>query len=175
LSGTYSGSPVTVGYDLPDDVNDATLDLFQSPGSSDPFAPLGNTTASLASTFDKVTTANTVTESLILIGSRVNVAPGEASFYFPTSFSPDAPNPDNRSLRVFGEQLTEEDFLFVVYNRWGQQVFESRSLTDMSTKGWSGQQHAGGTLASGAYPYLLKGRRKTGEILEQKGLISIVR
>jgi hypothetical protein len=76
---------------------------------------------------------------------------------------------------VFGEQLTEEGFLFVVYNRWGQQVFESRSLEAMSTKGWSGQQHTGGTLASGAYPYLLKGKRKSGEALMQKGVISIVR
>lgn len=174
LSGTYSGSPMTIGYNLPDNA-DAGLDIFQSRNESELFSPVGNTTASYESEFDKVTTANPVNETLFLIGSRINAAPGEASFYFPTSLSPEAANPDNRSVRVFGEQLADDGFLFVVYNRWGQQVFESRSLEEMSTKGWSGQQHAGGTLASGAYPYLLKGKRKSGEVLEQKGLISILR
>lgn len=175
ISGTYSGSPVSVGYNLPDNVEEADLDIFQSPATSEVFSPVGNTSTTITSSHDKITTGNPVSEPLILIGSRVHVEPGAARFYFPNSISPDAPNPDNRALKVFGEQLLEEEFLFIVYNRWGQVVFESRSLPDMSTQGWSGQQRAGGTLSSGAYPYLLKGKFKTGEPLEQKGLISIVR
>lgn len=175
VSGTYSGSPVSVGYNLPDDVEDDDLDIFQSPATSEFFSPLGNTNATITSPIDKITTANPVSEPLILIGSRVHVEPGAARFYFPNSISPDAPNPDNRALKVFGEQLVADDFLFIVYNRWGQVVYETRSLPEMSTQGWSGQQRAGGTLSSGAYPYLLKGKLKTGEPLEQKGLISIVR
>ncbi|HTF20931.1 MAG TPA: gliding motility-associated C-terminal domain-containing protein [Chryseolinea sp.] len=174
LSGTYTGSPMTIGYDLPVTA-DAGLDIFQSAEASELFTPVGNTTAAYESALDKITTANAVTGTLFLIGNRINVAPGEASFYFPTSLSPDAANPDNRSLRVYGEQLISEGFLFVVYNRWGQRVYESRSLEEMSTQGWSGQQQAGGILTSGAYPYLLKAKRKTGEAMEQKGLISIVR
>jgi hypothetical protein len=174
LSGTYTGSPMTIGYDLPDNA-DAGLDIFQSVNGTELFTPVGNTTTAFESVIDKTTTESPVTETLFLIGNRIDVAPGDASFYFPTSLSPEAANPDNRSVRVFGAQLTNDGFVFIVYNRWGQQVFESRSLEEMSMKGWSGQQQSGGTLASGAYPYLLKGKRKTGEPLEQKGLISIIR
>lgn len=174
LSGTYSGSAITAGDDLPDN-EDRGIEIYQSSQKNELFTPLGNTTIVYESPVDKVTTSNPVTRTFFLIGRPVNVAPGEAAFYFPTSLSPDAVNPDNRSVRVFGDQLSGDGFLFEVYNRWGQKVFESRSLEQMTTKGWSGEQQLGGTLASGAYPYLIRGKRTTGEVFEQKGVLSIVR
>lgn len=174
VSGTYTGSPVSAGYNLPAG-DELSIDIFQANATNLVFSAVGNTTSDYAGDPDKITTSNVVTSAFFLVGSRVNVAPGEASFYFPTSFSPGAANPDNRSIRVYGDQLAAEDFVFVVFNRWGQTVYESRSLEEMSTTGWSGQQKGGGTLASGAYPYVLKGRRTDGQALEIKGLISIVR
>lgn len=175
LSGTFSGSPVALGYDLPADATNNTFAVYQSPAQSELFTDAGNTSLSSANGLEKITTSGAVTQSLLVIGERVIVAPGSEQFYFPTSISPEATDPNNRSVRVFGAQLTDDGFLFVVFNRWGQQVFESRSLEYMSTIGWSGQQQAGGSLASGGYPYMLKGRLKNGEALQQKGMISIVR
>ena len=174
LNGTYTGSPVSLGYDLPA-LPAGTLAVYEGTTPTEEFTDAGNTTVSNTNGMEKITTTTAVTGTLLVIGERVVVAPGSEAFYFPTSISPEAPNPDNRSVRVFGEQLADEDFLFVVYNRWGQQVFESRSLEYMSTDGWSGQQQSGGTLSSGAYPYLLKGKLRNGEVLQQKGTISIVR
>lgn len=175
LGGTYTGSPVTLGYNLPQGSENGLTEIFQSASSSELFTPAGNTSVAYESGNDKITTSSTLNGTLLLIGSRVVVAPGTEKFYFPTSLSPEAADPNNRSIRVFGAQLTEEGFLFVVFNRWGQQVFESRSLEFMSTTGWSGQQHTGGTLSSGAYPYVIKGKLKSGEAMEQKGMISILR
>ena len=173
LSGTYLGSPVTLGYNVPTGAE--AVDIYQSPADSELFTAAGNTSVSSEVGYDKVATSQTLTGSLLLIGQPVIVEPGSEKFYFPTSLSPDAANPDNRSIRVFGSQLTEDGFLFVVYNRWGQQLFESRSLEFMSKNGWSGQQQAGGAVASGVYPYLIKGKLKSGESMEQKGMISVVR
>ncbi|MGC3948152.1 MAG: gliding motility-associated C-terminal domain-containing protein [Chryseolinea sp.] len=174
LSGTFSGSPVALGYNLPDATGNAFA-VYQSPAQTELFTDAGNTSLSNSNGLEKITTSSAITESFLVIGERVVVAPGSEQFYFPTSISPEATDPNNRSVRVFGEQLTDDEFLFIVFNRWGQQVFESRSLEYMSTTGWSGQQQAGGTLASGGYPYMLKGRFKNGESLQQKGMISIVR
>ncbi|MEJ1240461.1 gliding motility-associated C-terminal domain-containing protein [Chryseolinea sp. T2] len=175
LSGTFSGSPVALGYDLPSDAADGALAVYQSPAQSDVFTDAGNSSISNSNGIEKITTSGAVTGSLLLIGERVVVAPGSEAFYFPSSISPDAADPNNRTVKVFGEQLTEDGFQFVVFNRWGQQVFESRSLEYMTTTGWSGQQQAGGILASGGYPYMLMGKFKNGETLRQKGMISVVR
>jgi hypothetical protein len=173
LSGTYLGSPVSLGYDLPTDTDG--VDIYQSTSVTDLFTVAANTSVSSEVGYDKVATTQALTGSLLVIGKPVVVAPGSEKFYFPTSLSPDAVNVDNRSVRVFGQQLTDDGFIFVVYNRWGQLVFESRSLEFMSENGWSGQQQSGGTVASGGYPYMLKGKLKSGDALEQKGMISVVR
>ena len=78
-------------------------------------------------------------------------------------------------MRIFGNQLSEESFHFMVYNRWGLMIYEDRSLSSMMTRGWDGRRHGTGEqLPAGVYPYVLKAKTKTGEWFEAKGVISIV-
>lgn len=51
-------------------------------------------------------------------------------FFVPTIFSPNGTGPDeNNELRVFGKESCVKDFSMVIYDRWGQKVFESTSIS----------------------------------------------
>ena len=52
-------------------------------------------------------------------------------------------------------------------------VFETYSLSSMISVGWDGK-HKGEYLPSGAYPFVLKATTKTGDVIEKKGVISII-
>jgi gliding motility-associated-like protein len=93
--------------------------------------------------------------------------------YLSTTLSPNAANVINRAVRLQGADLVDNGFEFEVYNRWGNQLFRSTSLSYMSTTGWDGTQ-AGQLLPSGAYPYRAAYRDRTGKEIQQTGFITIV-
>lgn len=97
-------------------------------------------------------------------------------FYLSTSLSPAALSSENRSVKVFGNELLPEKFRFKVYNRWGLVIFETESLEEMQAVGWTGKQKQNGKLVpAGSYPYILRAMNKNGEVVERKGMISMVR
>lgn len=177
IRGAFTGSPLSLGYDVPDGyTNRNILDIFQGESLSASFTALGSTTVDYSTGIDKIASPTPATGSLFVIG-EVDIPGGvTGQFYFSTTLSPEASDPDNRAVKIFGNQLAPENFLFVAYNRWGLKVYESKSLDQMINIGWDGQQEAGGTdLPSGVYPYVFRATRKTGESIEQKGVITIVR
>jgi large repetitive protein len=87
--------------------------------------------------------------------------------FVPNVFSPDG-NGVNDVLFVDGKNIMELNLQ--VYNRWGNLVFQSTSLT----KGWDGM-YQGQPVNQGVFVYMLTGRYKNGEVFEQKGTITVVR
>jgi gliding motility-associated-like protein len=81
-----------------------------------------------------------------------------------------SPNGDgvNDVLYVRGNGVAELDFL--VYNRWGQKVFESQDVN----QGWDGT-FKGKALNSEVFVYYIKAISKQGEEIEMKGDVSLVR
>jgi gliding motility-associated-like protein len=69
---------------------------------------------------------------------------------------------------VRGEYLVEMEF--VVYNRWGEQVF----LTKDRTEGWDGK-HKGTAVCPDVYGYYVKGKCKKGEDFFIKGNITVLK
>jgi gliding motility-associated-like protein len=122
---------------------------------------------------DKVTSENSTAGRVFVLGESVPPTGIQGEFYLSTSLSPRASNTDNQFVKVFGNQLTEGNFQLHVFNRWGLMVFETTSLTNMITKGWDGR-HKGEYLPTGSYPFILKATTITGEIIERKGMISII-
>lgn len=174
ISGTFLGSPVSLGYPIPDNyTNRHTLDIFQSDAPASEFSALGNITVEYGNGEDKTISGNAANGRILILGESVppDGVPGE--FYLSTSLSPSATNSDNQFVKIFGNQLADSNFKFHVYNRWGLLVFETTSLTSMITKGWDGT-HKGEYLPPGAYPYILKASTKNGESFERKGVISII-
>lgn len=174
--GTFISSLVAIGYQIPDNyTNRHNLEIVQGDALDQPFSALGDVTVEYGDAVDKVVSSEALTGSVFALGESIPVdgIPGE--FYFSTSLSPNAIEADNRFVRIFGNQLQANDFLFMVYNRWGLMVYENRSLEFMITKGWDGRHKGDGNmLPAGAYPFVLKAVKKTGEVIEQKGIISIV-
>jgi gliding motility-associated-like protein len=91
----------------------------------------------------------------------------EPFVFVPTAFSPNGDG-ENDQLLVRGNNL--EEMTFVVYNRWGQRVFET---TDKDF-GWNGT-FKNEFLSPGVYGYYLKARCFNGEDYFKKGNITLVR
>jgi hypothetical protein len=99
----------------------------------------------------------------------------ENKFYVSTTITPNASNPENRFVKIFGTELQEDDFVFEVFDRWGKDVFSSHSLEQMTREGWNGQNRNGDQLPTGVYPYVVKGMSKAGKGFLSKGAITIVK
>lgn len=63
-----------------------------------------------------------------------------------------------------------DDFYFTVYDRWGQQVFETR---DQNT-GWDGT-FKNGNLSPAAYAWYCSGFCENGEAFFLKGNVTILK
>jgi hypothetical protein len=174
INGTFLGSPLSIGYPIPDDyTNRHVIDILQSDALDNDFAILGNTRVEYNDPIPMVISDNLATRNVFILGESIPAdgIPGE--FYLSTTLSPVASNSDNRYVKVFGNQLVENDFQFRVFNRWGLMVYETSSLEGMLQVGWDGR-HKGDHLPSGAYPFILKAVTKTGDVIEKKGVISII-
>lgn len=58
----------------------------------------------------------------------------ETIFYIPTAFTPDGDEHNNVFLPIFTSGFDPQNYSFVVYNRWGEVMFESKN----SLFGWDG-------------------------------------
>ena len=87
--------------------------------------------------------------------------------FIPNSFSPNA---DGHNDILFVRSAIVVNFYFVVYNHWGQKVFET---SDLHT-GWDGT-FKGKECPNGVYDYYFKGTCLDAEVLEKKGNVMLVR
>ncbi|MEQ8359158.1 MAG: LamG-like jellyroll fold domain-containing protein [Cytophagales bacterium] len=96
--------------------------------------------------------------------------------YVPNVFSPNATNPDNQVMRVYGTNISATSFEITIFNRWGIKVFESTDLTEMKINGWNGSQSGSGPeLPSGVYTYYIKGQFFNGEAFQQVGTVNLIK
>ena len=98
---------------------------------------------------------------------RITVLEPEA--WLPNAFTP-GNNGKNDVFYVRGKGIA--NFEFVIFNRWGEQLFYSKEMTI----GWDGtKQTTGEILPEGAYVYNVKGILTNGEKLNLKGLVNLIR
>ncbi len=88
--------------------------------------------------------------------------------FIPTAFSP---NGDGQNDMIFIHGLDpSQSAEIIIFNRWGQQVFETK---DMS-QGWDGNMH-GQECPSGVYAYYLKATNPDGTTAILSGNITLMR
>lgn len=89
------------------------------------------------------------------------------NLYMPTAFSP---NNDGVNDILYLRGNCVKDMFLQIYNRWGQKIFE----TNDPTNGWNGI-YMELPVDAGVYMYYLVATDKTGDALNKKGSITLVR
>lgn len=103
---------------------------------------------------------------------KVDVEPSELA-EIPNVFTPndDGIN-DFLKFKVSGM----DEFFFVVYNRWGEKVFETQDQEYLTETGWDGKGNLMTfRLSPGTYFYVTKAKGKDLKEYEEKGTIHIMR
>lgn len=100
----------------------------------------------------------------------ITLCPNEL-FYIPNAFTPDN-NEYNQAFRpVFTSGIDPTDFSFLIYNRWGQIVWESYDLNST----WDGTYN-NSPCQDGTYTWILRfGTPKTDERKQYNGNLTIIR
>ena len=96
----------------------------------------------------------------------------KCNFYAPNTFSPNSDG-INDLFEIFSECEQLQDYFFVIYDRWGNHVFETNKIND----GWDGT-YRGKPLNEGVYTYYMKAttdyKNKPFETIK-KGDFSLIR
>lgn len=105
--------------------------------------------------------------------------PEERAIYIPNAFAPGIAvaqeNGEDNRIKVYGKEISSEDFLFRIFNRWGAIVYETTSYEEASTKGWDGINQKTGRLESiGSFKFMLKGKYNSGRTIEKSGSIHLI-
>ncbi|GHV72242.1 hypothetical protein FACS1894201_00370 [Bacteroidia bacterium] len=95
----------------------------------------------------------------------IAVNPCRNAVYFANAISL---NGTNKVFKPIGDQDYRKTYQLVIYNRWGQQIFESHSFDE----GWDGT-HNGESVAPGVYVYkfTITYRR---DVVEKTGTITVI-
>jgi len=114
--------------------------------------------------------AVTVTDMFGCINwDTVRVEVDSIDFFVPTAFTPDG----NGFNDMFYVRIADmEDFELLIFDRWGEQIFISRSVNN----GWDGRNLTGKkNMPQGAYVYSFKATMINGDIINESGLINLIR
>ncbi len=90
-----------------------------------------------------------------------------ADIFIPNSFSPNGDGL-NDVLRVYGYTIAEMQFM--VFNQWGEKIFESRS----QNIAWDGR-FKGQVQPAGVYIYVSRMTLRDGTVITKKGSINLIR
>jgi hypothetical protein len=172
ISGTFESSPIDLTYTLNDTINHDRVAIAQGQDLTDALSLLENVSLTSSGTTDVIGSRKEATGIIFAI-AEVDNDPAKP-YYLSTTLSPSAVNPENRSIKLFGDGISEDAFRFQVFNRWGITIFETQSLTSMQTSGWDGNQR-GSIVSSGAYPYSLHYLNSSGMAIQQTGFIMVIR
>jgi gliding motility-associated-like protein len=87
--------------------------------------------------------------------------------FIPTAFSP---NRDGTNDVLYVRSAYITDMELIIYNRWGQEVFASKNISD----GWDGTLR-GDELSPDVYAYWLRAQCSDGEEINKRGNVSLLR
>jgi len=89
------------------------------------------------------------------------------NIFIPNSFTPNGDG-HNDQLKVFGSNIKEMKMM--IFNQWGQKIFETTNMNN----GWDGTL-GGKPQPSGVYMFVCRITLNSGEIIDKKGSINLVR
>lgn len=94
--------------------------------------------------------------------------------YIPNIFSPNAINPQNQTLKIYSNNLMNDGFKWMIFNKWGNLMYEITDLENAQTVGLTGD-----SMNEGVYTYVISGKFKNGRDIKDspyyKGTFSLVK
>ena len=154
LLAEFSGSSMVVWQ------NDPSLSATNIPN---PIATPSESTTYYASV---TLSSGCVARAAISIPVLVPVC-GEPNLFFPTAFSPNG-DQENDILRLEG--FFVESVYWVIFDRWGEKIFEAHDLADA----WDGT-YKGHPMPVETYGYYLRATCPGGKMMEKKGNVSLLK
>ena len=113
-----------------------------------------------------VTLPDGSTES-IESSSNIDCVEQLSNIIAPNAFAPQGRNQIFKPFIVFGETV---NYRFMVYNRWGELLFETKNKSE----GWNGK-YKGKIQPMGAYVFHVKITQMNGRVIEEQGVFTLLR
>lgn len=88
----------------------------------------------------------------------------------PNAFSPNSNLEEDREFRIHSEGIADEGYQLLIFNRWGEQIFES----DSQNVGWDGKMQSDNFAPAGVYTWVLQYTDFRGEKHKQQGIVTLV-
>jgi len=114
----------------------------------------------------EVTLANGSTQLIESSSNRICVEQ-LTSIMSPNAFAPQGRNQIFKPLVIFGETV---DYQLSIYNRWGELLFVTKDID----QGWNGK-YKGRIQPMGAYVFHVKVTQQSGRVVEDKGVLTLLR
>ena len=146
------------------DLGDGTVSANENPNHTYPIADETGFVATLVAISPNGCTDTT---SLAIIYEE------QLIFYVPNSFTPDADEHNQTFKPVFTSGFDPHNFEMVIYNRWGEVVFESHD----HTKGWDGSYgYEGLDVQAGVYTWIINFKPKDNDDkITVNGTVNVLR
>ena len=175
MSGSFIGSHIKIGVGEDDVIADPEqLLVAEADLEEEIYRNIGNSSFTSNSSGGEITSESRAHGDIFAIGTYSGFTDNR-TLYVPNVLSPSSINPENQVVKVYGEEIDEEDFLFRVYNRWGMLIYENSSYEAASTMGWTGVNLKTGEMESnGVYKFVLTGKFKSGVAFNEVGGITIL-
>jgi gliding motility-associated-like protein len=88
----------------------------------------------------------------------------------PTAFSPTASKTEDREFRIYSEGIVNDGYKLLIFNRWGEVIFESES----QEKGWNGTMKNGQNAPAGVYSWVIQYFDFLGKKHNQQGTVTLL-
>lgn len=88
----------------------------------------------------------------------------------PTAFSPNATKSEDREFRIYSEGIVNDGYKLLIFNRWGEAIFES----DSQENGWNGTMKNGQNAPSGVYSWIIQYYDFLGNKHNQQGTVTLI-
>jgi gliding motility-associated-like protein len=129
-------------------------------GISDPIASPDSTTTYAVKVTDVKGCVNYDTVTVTIV---------EPEVWTPSAFTP---NGDGRNDVFYVRGRGFETFELVIFNRWGEQVFQ----TNDPNQGWDGSKQGSlNDMPSDAYVYVIRATLSNGERVNEEGMVNLIR
>lgn len=173
LSGSYSDAKISLAI-VPEVAIEDSLIVVQAVSPTQPFDSIGNNPDYVSSIpIDNITSSDTAKGPIFAIGVLLDV--NWDLLYIPNALSKNATNPEETCIKIYGGVFKSENFNFTITNQWGNVIFQTNSITEMETIGWTGvNQKTSKRETTGQYFYYIKGVGKDSVPYEKAGSLWII-